>query len=148
MRRLAAIALALFITGCASQAELKIEEGRSAALRGDLVGAEALMVEALKLQPTYAERGRALNNLGTIALRRGDGEEAARAWTLAARMGDPTAVQNLIEHRLDVPAPDLVPQATASSGGAADAALLLFLAGNQSRRCSHRTIGDTGYTSC
>lgn len=137
------------LAGCASPASIKINEGVTAANRGDLAAAEQLTREGLQLSPDAADRAVGINNLGTFALRRGDLAEAVRAWTLAARMGDPSAQQNLLNHGAPVPAADLAPQAAAGGGGGLDAALLLFLAGSQGGgQCIHQKAGSYGVTTC
>lgn len=137
------------LAGCVSPAAMKINEGVAAANRGDLAAAEQLTREALQLGPDAIDRAAGINNLGTFALRRGDVNEAVRAWTLAARMGDPTAQQNLLNHGAPIPAADLQPQAAAGGGGGLDAALLLFLAGaSGGGQCVHQKAGSYGVTSC
>ena len=148
MRILASLFLALFLAlalaGCASPGMWKLNAGVDAMNRGDLVGAEALTQEALRIGLDHSDRAIAINNLGAIAARRGDVQGAVNAWILAARLGDPTAQQNLLAAGVPIPTPDLAPVA---NSGASDAALLLLLSGQQSR-CTHRVIGDTGYTNC
>lgn len=146
MRTAAAVLLALTLAGCATPGVMKMNAGVDAANAGDLVGAEAMTREALQLGLDQADRATAINNLGTFALRRGDSAEAERAWTLAARMGDPSAQQNLIAMNAPVPSPDLAPQA--SGGGGGDAALLLFLAAQQGGTCTHQKAGSYGVTKC
>ncbi len=139
--------LFLALAGCVSPAAIKIDQGTEAANRGDLATAEALVREGLQLGPTAAERAVGINNLGTFALRRGDRDEAIRAWTLAARMGDPSAIQNLYSERAPVPTADLAVQASSGGGSDIDSALLLYLA-NQPTVCTHQMVGSYGRTSC
>lgn len=140
--------LVIGLAGCMSPAALKINQGAEAANQGDLITAEALTREGLRLGPDPAERAAAINNLGTFAVRRGDLAGAIRAWTIAARMGEAPAQQNLLDHGAPIPSPDLAPQAAAGGGGDLDSVLLLFLAGQQGGTCTHQTVGSFGVTDC
>lgn len=157
MRPILAAVLVLALVGCASTAAQKINQGRQAGERGDLVTAERLTIEALGANPSDQERAAAYNNLGAISNLRGDREAAVRAYTEAARMGDPVAAQNLNDLGERVPASDLV-RREVSDERAADGALILLgsmadaMGGKQGKdkavRCVSQERGANTYTTC
>lgn len=88
------VAIAL-LSGCATNGDAAIAQGNL-----DLGERQATIAAQQGHSSGY-------NNLGVIAQRRGNNALAVQMYTIAARMGDPTAPLNLINLNQQVPAADM-----------------------------------------
>ncbi len=115
--------LAILLSGCATRmqmAERAVQEKRFA-------DAERMYSAEISAGKNVAL---AWNNLGVVYMRSGRPQMAVKAYTMAARYGDPVAQQNLVSMKLPVPPADLahiVAQRDAERRAANNEALVLLL---------------------
>lgn len=151
--RVLALTLAVALSGCAlsqhQQARTHMERGET--------------WSAITILQVEVQRGniRAWNDLGVAYERVGEHEKSIQHFIMAARWGDPTAQQNLINKGYSVPAPDLAnAQANRSAADAANAAATMNLIQALQPKplpmpqiprqvnCSSYRIGNTVQTQC
>lgn len=105
-------AIALLLTACATPNDL----GRQALSRGDLPGAEREFTQAIRHGDASA-----WNSLGVVYERQNRLRAAVAAYTMGARYGDPTAIENLSHNNLPIPKADLAATRPSSTDGLAAA---------------------------
>lgn len=122
------VALTALLVGLLSACASISSEGDNAANRGDWAAAEKLYTQAIR-----SGEHEAWNNLGVVRSKQKNHAGANQAFHMAARYGDPVAVENLQKRGLPVPAPDLL-HAVKMQQALSDAQLANSLANIPTRR--------------
>lgn len=119
--------LALFVVFALSACATRMQMAEQAIHQKRFADAERMYSEEISYGNNVAL---AWNNLGVVYMRSGRPQMAAKAYTMAARYGDPVAQQNLVAMKLPVPPADLAhiaAQRDAERRAANNEALMLLL---------------------